>query len=79
VTGVNVSGWECARTAFVISVSLLYLITQLGQIVLDKLFKGAAHQQAARGLPNEGLPQRSQRPRAGEDLQRQLLLWVLPQ
>jgi len=50
-----------------------------GQFVLDKLFKGAAHQQAARGLPDEVLPQRSRRPRAGEGLQRQLLLWVLPQ
>jgi hypothetical protein len=49
-----------------------------GQFVLDKLFKGAAHQQAARGLPDEVLPQRSRRPRAGEGLQRQLLLWVLP-
>ena len=41
--------------------------------------RGAAHQQAARGLPAEGLPQLGRRPCAGEGLQRQLLLWVLPQ
>ena len=43
------------------------------------LFKGAAHRQAARGLPDDGLPQRSRRPCAGERLQRQVLFWVLPQ
>jgi hypothetical protein len=57
---------------------------------IDQLFFGqfapgqtvqrrASHQQSARGLPDEGLPLRSRRPCAGEGLQRQLLLWVLPQ
>jgi len=41
--------------------------------------RGAAHQQAARGLPDEGLPQLGRRPCAGEGLQRQFMLWVLPQ
>ncbi len=51
-----------------------------GQFALGQTVKrGAAHQQSARGLPDEGLLQRSRRPSAGEGLQRQLLLEVLPQ